>query len=192
MPRPELALQTPFVDDPAKSERLAGLVRLHFTFVWRSLRRLGLEQAEADDAAQSVLLLLARRLQEVEPGKERAFLFASALRIARARRRQGSRRRERFEQTEPDELAHPEPSPEGLLERRRARQLLDGIVAELPLELGAVLILHEIEELSVGEIAQTLALPEGTVASRLRRARHKFEQQVRRLEAKLHFTGETP
>jgi RNA polymerase sigma-70 factor (ECF subfamily) len=192
MPRQSLALRGSYPDDQAAGERLASIVRQHLIFVWRSLRRLGLGPAEADDATQSVLLLLARRLGEVEPGKERGFLFASALRVASSSRRSARRQPVLLQPSELDAHVHPAEAPDALLERRRARELLDGILADLPLELGAVLILHEIEELSVSEMAEVLELKEGTVASRLRRARGEFERRVRRIEAKLRFSGETP
>ena len=190
MPRQSLALQTHYSQELATSERLTRLVRDHLPFVWRALRRLGLEEAQADDAAQSVLLLLARRLDEVETGKERAFLFGAALRVAHGTRRRAARRRSRLEDRDLEGLEDPRPSPEALLERRRARALLDELLAELPLELRSVLVLHEIEELSVNEIAEVVGIPVGTAASRLRRARVDFERRARRLEARLRFSGE--
>jgi RNA polymerase sigma-70 factor (ECF subfamily) len=192
VPRQSLALRWSYPDDQAAGERLSAIVRQHVTFVWRSLRRLGVGAAEADDATQSVLLLLARRLGEVEPGRERAFLFAAALRVASSSRRSAGRRPVMLDPSELDMHVHPGETPDALLERRRARELLDRILAELPLELGAVLVLHEIEELSVSEIAEVLDVKQGTVASRLRRARSEFEHRVRRIEAKLRFSGESP
>ena len=127
MPRQSLALQTHYPEELATSERLARLVRAHLPFVWRTLRRLGLEEAQADDAAQSVLLLLARRLDEVEVGKERAFLFGAALRVAQGSRRRAARRRQRLENRDPEGLQDSRPSPDALLERRRARALLEMI-----------------------------------------------------------------
>ena len=49
------------------------------------------------------------------------------------------------------------------------------MLAELPLELRAVFVLYELEQMTMAEIAESLALPPGTVASRLRRARSSFE-----------------
>jgi RNA polymerase sigma-70 factor (ECF subfamily) len=46
----------------------------------------------------------------------------------------------------------------------------------LSLELRAVFVLYELEDFTMAEIARTLELPPGTVASRLRRARETFER----------------
>jgi RNA polymerase sigma-70 factor, ECF subfamily len=174
--RHSLALQEGITADSA---RVAELVRDHLAFIWRSLRRLGLQVAEADDAAQAVLLTAARRLDELEPGSERAFLFATALRIASSTRRKVERRREaEF----PESLADPDPDPEALLEQRRSRDLLDTILDTLPIELRAVFVLYEIEELTVPEIGKLLGMNPGTVSSRLRRARAEFATQVHRIE----------
>jgi RNA polymerase sigma-70 factor, ECF subfamily len=179
MARQSLALQHGI---PADSARIAELVRDHLTFVWRSLRRLGLSVAEADDATQQVMLTAARRLEEVLPGRERPFLFASALRIASSTRRKLDRRRETdIGETLPD----PGPDPEALVEQRRARALLDSVLETLPLDLRAVFVLYEIEELTVPEIGRVLELKIGTVASRLRRAREEFAAAVRRIEGDL-------
>ena len=57
------------------------LFEAHYDFVWRSVRRLGVTPAEADDAAQSVFIVAARKLNVIESGKERAFLFGTAMRV---------------------------------------------------------------------------------------------------------------
>jgi len=51
----------------------------------------------------------------------------------------------------------------------------------MPIELRAVFVLSEIEELTMAEIAVLMAIPPGTVASRLRRARVQFSEHVARL-----------
>jgi RNA polymerase sigma-70 factor (ECF subfamily) len=63
---------------------------------------------------------------------------------------------------------------------RRARQQLDAILDEMPLDLRAVFILHELEEETMADIAVTLGIPSGTAASRLRRARAVFYESVAR------------
>lgn len=47
--------------------------------------------------------------------------------------------------------------------------------------LREVLALYEIEELTLPEIAAALEIPEGTAASRLRRARTEFSRKARQL-----------
>jgi len=75
-----------------RAARLTRLITEHLDFVWRLLRRLGLDRVQADDVSQEVFLVVVRRLDQIEPGRERAFLYGVALRaIANARR--GLRRR---------------------------------------------------------------------------------------------------
>jgi RNA polymerase sigma-70 factor (ECF subfamily) len=52
-------------------------------------------------------------------------------------------------------------------------------------DLRTVFVLHDIEGLTMAEIADALALNPGTVASRLRRAREDFNRRVTRAEARL-------
>jgi RNA polymerase sigma-70 factor (ECF subfamily) len=77
--------------------------------------------------------------------------------------------------------ADPAPGPDEIVDQKRLLALLDEILAALPDDLRAVLVLYEIEELSTQEIAALLELPSGTVASRLRRAREAFARAVPRV-----------
>lgn len=182
----------PRTDSPsAKSQRFRELVAAHFDFTWRSLRRLGVHEADVDDAAQEAFVVLARRLADVEAGHERAFLFASCVRIASVRRR-SQRRRGEFVPSELEELAHTDPSPEDLSGLSRARRLLQHILDQMSDELRSVFILAELEELSAPEIARLLSIPVGTVSSRLRAARERFKSSVERLSVHDDFKGKRP
>jgi RNA polymerase sigma-70 factor (ECF subfamily) len=168
----------------AELERFTRLVESHFDFIWRLLRRLGVPSAEADDAAQEVFLVASRRLSVIREGSERAFLFGTALRVAT----KVSQRRRRL--NELDSVAAQEPSappaaPDELVERRRARELLDAILEAMSEELRLVFVLFELEELTIVEIAALLEIPQGTAASRLRRARGEFQARVERAKARL-------
>jgi RNA polymerase sigma-70 factor (ECF subfamily) len=171
--------------------RLRHLVRAHYSFLWRSLRRLGVPEGSVEDAAQRALLVIARRMDDIAPGREKTFLFGVALRVARTVRRQADARREVGD----DELiaALPAESSDAgeLLDERRSRAILDGLLAAMPLDLRTVFVLHELEEMTMAEIAAALELPPGTVASRLRRARESFELLSRRIQARLASRGDT-
>jgi RNA polymerase sigma-70 factor, ECF subfamily len=154
--------------------RLTRLVSDYFDVLWRFLRRLGVPDGEVDDAVQEVVLVLARKLEGVRSGSERAFVLSVAFRVASGLRRSRRRRRE----VSDEELVNLETSdvdPGEQLERRRLAALLDRALGELPFELRAVFVLYELEQMTMAEIASALGLPAGTVASRLRRAREKFE-----------------
>jgi len=160
--------------------RLRAIFREHYDFIWRTLRRLGLEAGRADDAAQLVFVTASRKLDQIRPGGERGYLFGIALRVASDARRASARRRERPLEHAGD-AADPRPLAEEVLDERRARALLDVALARLPLELQVVFVLHELEELPMSEIAALVGIPHGTVASRLRRARVEFETLMTRL-----------
>jgi RNA polymerase sigma-70 factor (ECF subfamily) len=157
------------------------MVDEHFDFIWRSLRRLGVAPEAVDDAAQRVFLVAASHVENIEVGRERSYLFGSAMRVAADFRRVRARVRE---VTVPEELevaSHPCPLPDELLDQKRAREILDALLEEIPIELRTVLVLVEGEGLTGIEAAELLAIPEGTVNSRLRRAREALEKSVLRL-----------
>jgi RNA polymerase sigma-70 factor, ECF subfamily len=173
----------------AAERRLTALMQEHFDLVWRSLRRFGLSVPDADDAAQEVFLIASRKLHAIVEGRERSFLFGTALRIASTRRR-GLRRRP--EQADADVEEHDEqsaPGPERLAQLSQARELLQAVLDEMALELKAPFVLFELEELSVPQIAELLEVPVGTISSRLRAARAEFGAAVRRLQARDAFPG---
>lgn len=166
------------------AERLRALLEGHFDFIGRSLRRLGVPEADVDDATQQVFLVASKRLEEILPGREKSFLFGVALRVAadtrRAQRRRTAVMDDRSESPDaPSEAA----GPDQMIDERRTRQLLDEALNHLPIELRTVFVLYELEEMTMADIAHTLELPPGTVASRLRRAREMFHEQARRLRA---------
>ena len=180
---PGLQVDTQQGSAEAHGQRLAVLIEQHVDFVWRTLRRLGVPLSATDDATQQVWLVLSRRLPEIAPGEERAFLFGTSLRVASDARRRLARRRE-VPEVENDEAVDPGPSPHDVVDQREARSVLDEILEALPADLRVVFILYELEEQTALQIAELLVLPAGTVASRLRRARAEFEQIVKRRKAR--------
>lgn len=162
-----------------EARRLRALVDAEHAFVWRSIRRLGVPMSDVDDATQKVFLVAARRLREVPVGRERAFLFATVLRIASNERR--AARRQRSEGPEPlDALCSDARSPE---EVASDRSLLDALLGTLPIELRSAVVLYELEQMTTEEIGALLDVPPGTVASRIRRARERIDGALRRMRA---------
>jgi RNA polymerase sigma-70 factor, ECF subfamily len=167
--------------------RLRGIVQTHFDALWRFLRRLGVAEGDVDDAVQEVILVLARKLDKVERGREKSFVLSTAFRIASDMRRRVKRRRE-VDEAPLLELVSPDLDPEASAEKRRLEVLFGQVLEQLSLPLRAVFVLYELEDLTMAEIAQTLDLPAGTVASRLRRGRETFE----RLAAQVLADGGVP
>lgn len=160
---------------PERKQRCLALVQEHQDVVWRVLRRLGLSAHAADDATQQVFLIALQRLDDLRPGLERAFLCSTAVWVGR-RSRAGKRQEELHDV--PPEVPDTR-GPEDEAERRRLRAILDELLGQLPHELRVVLVLMELEGLTKRETAAALGLPEGTVATRVRRARFTLDALVK-------------
>jgi len=167
--------------EAARVARLRAMMDDHFETVWRSLRRLGVPEAGADDAAQQVFVVASRRLDEIDAGGERGYLLGIALRVASDARRAISRRREVPIDTEfaaSSSTAVPPRQPDEALEQKRALAVLAALLDEMPDELREAFVLFELEELSAPEVARVLDVPVGTVASRVRRARERLRESL--------------
>lgn len=160
---------------PVDRTRLQQLFTHWYRPVWRLLRRLGLPPHAADDVVQQAFMITAERLVDIHAGAERAFLFSTAIRVA-----QGQRRRQLREQPSDlsDQSSSPLPRPDELADQKRARELLDRVLDQMPMELKTVFILFELEGLTTPAIAEIAGIPLGTAASRLRRARETFHGLV--------------
>jgi len=136
-------------------------------------------------------MIAARQLLEIPPGKERAFLYGTARRPAANARRDRRRRRE-----VPGELAEELEAlgtqPDERVELERAAVLVDTLLEDLPDELRRVLVLAELEDATVPAIAELEAIPVGTAASRLRRARAAFGKLLQRVSAQNPFRSVLP
>jgi RNA polymerase sigma-70 factor (ECF subfamily) len=177
---PESLEASPLDARSAEQElRLGAALASHFSTVWRALRRFGVHERNADDAAQHVFLQFASRLDIVERGRERPYLLGIAAKVAANVRRQQARSREEPADDLDAQLGEAE-TPESLLDQEQRRQRLDVALATLPDEQREVFVLYELEGFSLPEIARALELPLGTATSRLRRARAAFEAWVDR------------
>jgi RNA polymerase sigma-70 factor, ECF subfamily len=177
---PTVGAQRIGVDSEASNDAKALFTQLfdsHYDFVWATLRKLGVAGEAADDAAQKVFLVAARKLSEIEPRRERAFLYGAALRIA-ADARYSSRRRSEIFAPLDNTAAAVGIGPDELLDQKRARQMLDDILSSMSLEERSVFSLYEIDGMTMAEVAELHEIPLGTVASRLKRARETFERKV--------------
>jgi len=169
---------------------LARLLSGHFRMVWRALRRLGVPAHAVDDAAQEVFLVASRKLESIEGGQERRFLYGVALRVAANARRARAARPETPLGELVEDTAGTTPSPEALLDRKRARELLDDVLERMPDDLRTAFVLFELEGCSGPEVAELCDIPLGTAASRLRRAREAFQNEMRGLQRRLDRGGE--
>jgi len=179
-------------DERAKSsadERLVGWFREHFDTVWRFAARLGVPRQHVDDVVQEVFITASRRAAVIVSGAERRFLIGVTIKIAANQRRRSARQLDRPGLVE----EHADASRDGaeLLERKRELELFYAALDALPYEQRSAFVLHEIEGFTVPQIAELLDIPQGTVASRLGRARRAFAKSAERLRSQAS-KGETP
>ncbi len=167
--------------DSSPALRIRQLFDEYYDFVWRSLRRLGLPGADVDDAAQEVFIVLIRKWDQVLPGSEVPFLFGTCLRMAVAGRRRTAQQTARHSSVEEGmELSDPTATADIHSTQVRRRRQLDELLEALPIDVRAVFVLYELEEMTMAQIASYLEIAPGTVASRLRHGRELFQAQIKR------------
>jgi RNA polymerase sigma-70 factor (ECF subfamily) len=154
---------------------IEALVTHHYSFIWRLLRRFGLSAADAEDAAQQVFMIAARKIDRIATERARSFLYATAVRVAANHRRGQKRHLEAVGGLEQARSAVTD-NPERRVALSQACALLDELLAQLPPALRRVVVLADVEELEVAEVAALEGIPRGTAASRLRRGRQQFSK----------------
>ncbi len=142
-------------------------------------RRLGGPGIDHEDAAHDVFLQVLSNLGGLrDPQSFPAWIFVITRReIQRHRRRAWFRLRVPWA---PPESPDPGLGPEGSLERSRLAQQVQLALEALPPAQREVLVLCDLEERTDEEVAGLLGIPLGTVKSRLRRGRRRFEREALR------------
>jgi RNA polymerase sigma-70 factor (ECF subfamily) len=165
------------------AQAFARLVSLHEGMVYGLAARMLGDPEEARDLAQEVFLQVYRKLSHFEGRSSlKTWIYRIVVNQCRNRRRWWRRRR-RERSVGLDELSAkdearlgPGDSPfEDVARRERARRVQDALL-RLSFDHRAVLLLREVEGLSGEEIAASLGLSEGTVKSRLARAREALRR----------------
>jgi RNA polymerase sigma-70 factor (ECF subfamily) len=162
----------------AEEARVVAMLKECHTVVWRTAYRMGLNTAQADDATQQAFIAASRRIADIQPGRERSFLLGSVVRAAKNQQRLAAHRYEMSDTLELEEAPDGALSPHQLVELKQARVLLDRVLDGLPEATREAFVLFELEGLPLKEIRDLLEIPMGTLASRLRRAREKFQKEV--------------
>jgi RNA polymerase sigma-70 factor (ECF subfamily) len=169
-----------------------ALVRRHERRVFRLLHRMLGSREEAEDVAQEALINLYTKGRGFR-GEARfsTFVYRVAANAALNRRRTLARARQRHrrlaerEEVLADTVGRP-PSPEEAMLSRRTETSVQHALGTLPPKLRLPLLLCDVEGLGYAEISTILSVAEGTVKSRIHRARQALR---RRLEPLLRVSA---
>jgi RNA polymerase sigma-70 factor (ECF subfamily) len=159
--------------------RLGAVARGHHMRLVRFVRRLGLTFDGAEDVAQAAFLVTLQALARVPSGRESAFLYASAVRIAYGSRRRARREmlRDDMEGAEPS----PRPLPDDLVQQKQLRERVEALLETIECSSRTVFQHFELDGLTIAEIAVAMAISPKTAVRRLRRARRHLREASARL-----------
>jgi RNA polymerase sigma-70 factor (ECF subfamily) len=160
-----------------------------FDLVFRNVRRLGVPDAMVDDGVQEVFLVIHRRLGDFEGRSSlKTWILSIVARVAKDCRRSVRRKSPHSlgegpvdADTVADERAA---DPHARAERSEAVRLLHRLLDTLDDDKRAVLVMAELEQQTVADIAEVLGENVNTIHARLRAARREFEQAAQRLRAR--------
>jgi RNA polymerase sigma-70 factor (ECF subfamily) len=160
------------------------LIRRHERRVFGLVLRMLGSREEAEDVAQEVFLNLHRSGHRFrKEARFSTFVYRVAVNAALNRRRSLGRRRARLEglmqrQAGGDDLPYAPRDPEHSVLGSELRARLQREILELAKTLRTPLVLHDIEGLPYVEIASILGVAEGTVKSRIHRARRALRSRL--------------
>lgn len=168
----------------ASGDRSAGaaLIDRYLVGMSRFFANKAARPSEIDDLVATTFERCARSLGTLrDPSRFRSYLFGIAANVMRDAVRK--KRPEPGGSLLEIAIADLGPSPSVVAARREQERVLLEALRAIPFELQLVLELSLFEDMSRSEIADALELPEGTVASRLRRARERLAEAVEQVGA---------
>jgi RNA polymerase sigma-70 factor (ECF subfamily) len=154
-----------------------ALYKEHFPYVCKSLRRLGVDANDVKDVAHDVFVVALRRLKDFDRSRSgRPWLFGILYRVVGHYHRSARRRLEVVEDTH--ERTDGRLGAEEMAAAAKAQSVVLDVLEKLNLERRAVIVMHDIEEFTMPEIADALGIPLNTGYSRLRLARAEFVAEL--------------
>ncbi len=155
-----------------KREYYADLYERYATDVLRMCYFYLGDRARAEDVTQDVFIRLMTTDPELQEGKEKSWLLKVAMNRCRDLWRGAWLKRVVLGSGSP--VFERIPAPNELDDRADQQEMLDAI-NQLPTMFKEVILLHYYQGYAIGEIAEMMDLPEGTISSRLSRGRKKLE-----------------
>jgi RNA polymerase sigma-70 factor (ECF subfamily) len=158
-------------DEAAFQSFVERNLRFALRAAWALLRN----RSDADDVAQECFLRLYRRRAWHGIQDERAYLARVVWRMARDRQRRPVREEGGIEM---DTITATDHSPEATAVSSSSIARIHRLIDALPEELRQPLVLSTLEEMTSAQIATVLGIPEGTVRTRIQRARMLLKQKL--------------
>lgn len=174
---PSVGLPNPLPVEDSPVEGPAAAYRQFFRPVWRNLRRLGVPDDQIEDAVQDVFLVVHRRWGEFEGRSSlTTWIFGILLNVVQGYRRAGRRHAARLERARCSSavLQTTGDCPAAAAERREATERLHAVLSKLSEDQRTLLVLVELEQLPIVQVAPLLGVNINTCRSRLRQARRAF------------------
>jgi RNA polymerase sigma-70 factor (ECF subfamily) len=155
-----------------------------FAFVYRNARRLGVPQSAADDVTQDVFLVIHRRLGEYDGRASlRSWVYGVLVNTVRGYRRTARRKHHALvgrENLDDFGAAATEANPERRAQGRQEMEMFLSLLGELNDEQRELIVLADLEQLNVSEIAACTGTNVNTLQSRLRVARETLRSKLAR------------
>jgi RNA polymerase sigma-70 factor (ECF subfamily) len=155
-------------------------------WVLTTLRRLGVPPRDLSDVAQEVFVTVHGLLDDYDDSRPvRPWLFTIAYRIARRHNALARHKREVADGADVEaQLADATPLADARIESEQTKAAVRASLERIELSRRSVLILCDLEGLSVPDAASTLGIPLNTAYSRLRRAREELTAALSKLRAR--------
>lgn len=170
--------------DTGEAAEFTALVQRQSRFVFRVAYAVLLNAADAEDVVQETFLKLYRNRGWKDIENERAFLARVAWRMAVDHSRSTTRPAASSNTVQEDlsDAASPQPGPEQVVLFADRHAIVHSMIDALPEELRVPLVLSAFDDLNSREISRVIGVPEGTVRTRLQRARQLLRQKLGSLE----------
>lgn len=165
------------------AQRFEALVRPHYELLYRAAYRLTRSVPDAEDLVQEVCVRAYPRLEELAGlDNPRSWLLCVMQRMFIDQTRRYERSHVEPLMGSEETLVSDAPGVAELVDEVQRKQRLDRAWRRLGKEQRALLALHDIEGYSLAELTQMTGLKEGTLKSRLHRARVKLGRLLKRVE----------
>jgi RNA polymerase sigma-70 factor (ECF subfamily) len=166
---------------PAGGDDCLQVYQRELDYLLGSLRRLGVPSRDIEDVVHEVFLVMLGRYQDYDRMRPvRPWLFGIAFRVASAHRRKTTRE-VLGDSPEAEDLSQ---RPDEAVAAGQTRSLLLKALGCVPLERRAVLVMHDVDEAPMREVAAQLGIPLFTAYSRLRKARKELDAALVRLKGR--------